>query len=392
MKKSILFTIDSLSIGGAEKSLVTLLNLIDYGRFDVELQLFAHGGIFEQFLPKEVKILQPLPLNNYLKKPIWKQVFNPYYFAKRVQYTLSLRQNNINHADRARFYWNLLGALVNKTDKHYDIAIGYGQCLPTFYTIDKVNATKKYVWVNCEFNLEGINKEYQDTFYKNADKIAVVSDKALEKFKRIYPSYASKMELILDIYDGDMIQKMSKLSSEKQIDHSQPVLMTTGRLNKPQKGYDLALEAAYILKERNIKFKWYAVGDGPFRGEMEEFIKQNHLEDSFILLGATANPYSYMSQCDVYIQTSREEGFGLTVAEARILNKPIVCTNFKACTMQMINGKNGLITSFDPKDIADCIESLLKDKELYNSIKTYLENEKKGNPEEIEKFYKLIES
>ena len=124
---------------------------------------------------------------------------------------------------------------------------------------------------------------------------------------------------------------------------------------------------------------------------MERFIAENQLQEHFILLGFTANPYSYMRQCDVYVQTSRHEGFGLTIAEARILNRPVVCTNFEACSMQMVDGKNGLITSFEPSDIADAIERLMNDKQLYQDIQDYLKTEKKGNVEEIENFYKLID-
>lgn len=114
------------------------------------------------------------------------------------------------------------------------------------------------------------------------------------------------------------------------------------------------------------------------------------MQEHFTLLGATANPYSYMRQCDIYVQTSRHEGFGLTIAEARILNRPVVCTNFEACSMQMIDGKNGLVTSFNPHDIADAIIRLAEDKKLYNDIQSFLVSEKKGNTEEISTFYSLI--
>ena len=125
---------------------------------------------------------------------------------------------------------------------------------------------------------------------------------------------------------------------------------------------------------------------------MEQYIAENDLQERFVLLGATANPYSYMRQCDVYVQTSRHEGFGLTIAEARILNRPVVCTNFEGCAVQVVDGKNGLITSFAPDEIADAIERLLNDTVLYSEIRENLKNEKKGNTEEIADFYKLIES
>ena len=391
MKRRLLFVIDSLGIGGAEKSLVTLLNLLDYSRYEVDLQLFAYGGVFEQFLPKEVHVLPALDYDAFLKKTILEQLLQPKKLWKRLHCSFLIRKSNLNHSDRARIYWNTIGECISISNKTYDVAIGYGQNVPTFYVIDKVDAAKKYVWVNCIFHLDGENKRYQQQFYEAADGIAIVSQDAYNHFTEVYPEYANKMSVILDLYDASMIERMSELPSDKPIEKDAPVIMTVGRLNKPQKGYDLALEAAKILRDRGVKFRWYAIGDGPYRGEMERYVADNQLQDYFILLGFTANPYTYMRQCDIYVQTSRHEGFGLTIAEARILNRPVVCTNFEACTMQMIDGKNGLITSFDPNDIADAIVRLMSDHELYKYIQNYLAQEKKGNVEEIDKFYKLIE-
>jgi len=390
-KKRLLLAIDSLTIGGAEKSLVTLLNLLDYSRYEVDLQLFAYGGAFTQFLPNEVNLLPPLSYTQFLNKPLYSQLSSPRIFLARVYYSMLIHKSTSNHSDKARIYWNTIGSIIPIFKKEYDVAVAYAQNTPTFYVIDKIKAHKKYVWVNCIFHLEGTNKKFQEHFYKEADGIALVSDDALKHFKTVYPVLSDKMSVVFDLYDANVITRMSKLPSNKDIDKSVPVIMTTGRLNKPQKGYDLALEAAKILHEKGVEFRWYAIGDGPYRAEMECYIEENHLQDVFILLGFTANPYSYMRQCDIYVQTSRHEGFGLTIAEARILNRPVVCTNFEACTMQMIDGKNGIVTSFTPEDIADAIEKLMTDKNLYSSIQNYLKQEKKGNVEEIGKFYQLIE-
>lgn len=390
-KKRILFVIDSLTVGGAEKSLVTLLNLLDYSRYEVDLQLFSYGGTFEQFLPQEVRVLPAFDYDNYLKEPFLRQLLRPKMLGTRLLYSFLIRISGSTNSDRARLYWETIGKRFSMYERRYDVAIGYGQNLPTFFVIDKINAEKKYVWVNCIFHIEGLNRRYQKRFYKTADGIAIVSKEAFNHFAGIYPEFVNKMFVIMDLYDAAMINRMSELPSDRSIVKDVPIIMTAGRLNKPQKGYDLALEAAKILSDRGVRFRWYAIGDGPYRGEMERFIVENQLQDHFILLGFTANPYSYMCQCDIYVQTSRYEGFGLTIAEARILNRPVVCTNFEACTMQMIDGKNGLITSFDPNDIADAIERLMKDKGLYQDIQNYLKNEKKGNVDEIENFYKLIE-
>ena len=393
MKKRLLFVIDSLGIGGAERSLVTLLNLLDYSRYKVDLQLFTHDGAFEQFLPVDVNLLPELDAMGIMSQPLHKLLRHPAMLISRVRYSLTIRARKLSIAERACLYWRLLGRYFGPKTETYDVAIAYAQGLPTFYVASHVSARKKLAWVNVDYRISGRTRDYHRIFYQQTDIIVPVSEAVRELFaSEVYPEFRHKMRIMPDIVDGSIVERMSLSPSDKPIDKTAPVIMTAGRLNKPQKGYDLALAAAKILRDRGVDFRWYAVGEGPYRAEMERYIAENELQERFVLLGATANPYSYMRQCDVYVQTSRHEGYGLTIAEARILDRPVVCTNFEGCTAQMTDGKNGLVTSFAPEDIADAIERLLNDKELYSDIREYLKNEKKGNTEEIAGFYKLIES
>ena len=166
-------------------------------------------------------------------------------------------------------------------------------------------------------------------------------------------------------------------------------ILTVGRLAN-QKGYDIALESCKMLKKKGIDFRWYSLGIGPLKEEIEEYIKNNDLKDEFKLLGVRANPYPYIKNCDIYVQTSKFEGFGLAIAEARMLNKPVVTTRFDAVYNQMIDRKNGLVVDMDAKGVTEGILELINNNELYNSIVEYLKTEKKGNIEELDKFYELI--
>ena len=152
----------------------------------------------------------------------------------------------------------------------------------------------------------------------------------------------------------------------------------------------MAIDACKILVDKGYDVHWFAVGEGPERVNLEEQIKDRKLEEIFILLGAQSNPYKYMKAADVYVQTSRSEGFCLTLAEARILNKPCVTTNFECVYNQMIQEKNGLVVEMNAQAIAAGIERMINDDELRNSIVEYLKTEKKGNAEEIEKVYSLF--
>lgn len=387
MKKKLLFVIESLRAAGAEKSLITFLSVLDHSRFEVDLQLFSYGGEFERYIPKEVNLLPPFKYVQYLEKPVFSNIR---MLIARIGYSASIRFGDLSIKSKARKYWNHISPCIEMNPKQYDVAIAYGQCQPTFYICDKVTATKKIGWVNCIYHLEGFEKNYQYNFYKSLDKIVLVSDAAYNHFLNVYPDLSKKMTIILDMMDRSTIEQLSLVENSFNDNYKGIRLLTVARLDKRDKGYDISLEACKILRDRGIAFKWYAIGRGSYKEEMEKYIAENHLEDTFILLGTTPNPYPYIKDATLYVQTSRHEGFGLSIAEARILNTPIVTTEFDAVYNQMVQGKNGLVVPQDPVAVADAVEKLLSDKALYQSIVAYQQLEKKGNSEEIEKFYKLI--
>lgn len=391
-KKKLLFVIESLICAGAEKSLISFLSTLDYSKYEVDLQLFSYGGEFEQFLPKEVNLLPPFEYTKFLGKNKLQQLLT-LDFSKimaRWKYSFAIRKKTTLHADKARLYWKHVSQCLPNNPKEYDVAIGYAQGLPTFYVSEKVHAPIKLCWVNVSYKIIGINKAFQEKFYASMNHIVTVSNSAHECFQKVYPQFAHKMLVIWDMLDAKFIEKLSNIPTDTTMDSQVPCFLTIARLNKDQKGYDISLEACKILKERGINFKWYAIGRGPYQEEMEKYIHDNHLEETFFLLGTTSNPYPYIKDSTLYVQTSRHEGFGLTLAEARILNRPVVTTEFDAVYNQMVQGKNGLVVPQDPIAVADAIERLLNDKELYDSIVAYQKQEKKGNTEEIEKFYQLI--
>ena len=388
-KKRILFVIESLVAAGGEKSLVTLLSLLDYERYDVDLQLFGFGGEFEQFVPKQVNMLPPLSYSSYLMK---KRKGSVRMKWARLRYSISLRGKKKTIKEQARLYWKYISPCIERNSTHYDIAIAYGQCNPTFYVAEKVNARKKLAWVNCIYHLAGKELEFQRPFYKEMDKIVMVSNAALTHFQGVYPEMLSKMGLMPDIINPLFIKQMSECGESYIDGYDGPRILTVARLNKFDKGYDITLETCRILRDRNVKFRWYALGRGEYREEMMNYIAENHLDNYFVLLGVTPNPYPYIKDCTLYVQTSRHEGFGLSIAEARILNRPVVTTGFDAVWAQMVQGENGLVVPQDPVAVADAIERLLNDKNLYNHIVSYQKQEKKGNTEEIEKFYQLIDN
>ncbi|MGG0889751.1 glycosyltransferase [Cytobacillus horneckiae] len=396
MKTKMLFVIDSLECAGAEKSLVTLLSLLNYSKYSVDLMLFGHGGELEKLVPNEVNILEPLKYTEFSNMNLSEAIYysianvNINLLIARMKYSMSIRKKKYSNAQKARVFWKSISNVIENNPKTYDIAISYAQGVPTFYVAEKIKAKKKYAWVNVSYRLEENDKVFQRKYYNLYDKIVAVSDSTKEVFAETFPEYSERIEVIYDINNPKLISGMAGIGKSYEDDYDGLRILTIGRLAQ-QKGYDMALEACKMLKEKGHKFRWYVLGKGPLEKVIKEKIKEYNLIENFILLGVKANPYPYIKNADIYVQTSRFEGFGLAIAEARMLNIPIVTTKFDAVFNQMIDGENGLVVDMNGKAVYEGIVRLIKNQAIYNHILAYLSSEKKGNIEELDKFYQLIE-
>ena len=120
-------------------------------------------------------------------------------------------------------------------------------------------------------------------------------------------------------------------------------------------------------------------------------MRDNGVEQNITFLGFKSNPYPYMNNADLIVQTSRWEGKSVVLDEAKILGKPILSTAYATVKDQVINGKEGIIVEMNAEAIALEIEHLVKDKSILNNIRQYLENHDYGNQNEIVKYYKMLE-
>lgn len=393
--KSILFVINSLTIGGSEKSLVSLLNMMDYSKFNVDLLMLKKGEEFDKYIPKEVNILDIPEYYKFLNdsKMIKSRVSKVKYTLCRYKSSFDLRINFIKKEkinNQQIFYKNQKN-ILKRLEKKYDVAIAYAQGFPTYFVADKVQASKKLAWINCDYKNTLYNKYLDKAFYKKFNKIIAVSDACKESIIQVDSSYKDKIEIIKDIVNPNLILNMANEKVEKLNDDCLKIL-TVARLVIHHKGYDVAIKAARLLMENNIKFKWYVIGDGVDREIIKKLIKENNLTDNFILLGSRGNPYPYMKKCDIYVQPSRYEGFGLTVIEAKILKKLIICSNFNTVNELIENEVSGIIAGMSEIDLYNAINRIINDKELSTQILNNLKSELAYNStEEIKKIYNEIE-
>lgn len=390
--KKLLFVIDSLGCGGAEKSLISLLNNLDYFNYQVDLLLVSRGGEFESYLPQQVNIIQSPQYFSFLKGKEVSFKRKLIYSFVRLKTSLKLRLYRLfkKNIHSEQIIYSSVQKCLDLIPKKYDVAIAYSQGFPTYFVSEKVKASKKMAWINCDYINTLYDKDFDYRFYKNIDKMIVVSDYIYDSVSKMKYNYQNKLKIIRDIVDPNMINSMSVSIDVPEMKEEEFNILTVGRL-ATVKGYDLAMQTAVLLKQKKIKFKWFIIGEGPQRKEIEQDIIFHNLEEEFILLGAKANPYPYMRNCDLYVQCSRKEGFGLTVMEARILEKVVITTNFNTAKELINDSVNGLIVNMDANSLANAIITYIKENNLFNQIKENIINEKKySSISEVEKFYEEI--
>ena len=198
--------------------------------------------------------------------------------------------------------------------------------------------------------------------------------KAKEKLDKLLPQFKSKTETFKNIIPSRQIIKMAEEDKGFEDDFQGIRILTVGRLSK-EKGQDLTIEVCARLKKEGYPIRWYCIGEGAAREEYEELIKLKGLENDYILLGSQSNPYPYMKQCDIYVQSSRHEGYCITLAEAKCFASPIISTRVTGVDEHLTHEETGIITDFNEEEMFYSIKQLIDDEILYSTIKRNLKAE-----------------
>lgn len=378
--KKILFMVSSMNIGGVEKSLLSLLSVIPKEKYDITVLVLEKKGGFLEYIPnwvivekatwfKEIKPIITQPPQNTIKTYIQnKQYFKILSFI--CSYFISKQLN-----DRYAYYKHVFKSIPYNRNT-YDVAITYQG--PTdiidYYIAHKVNATKKISWVHFDVSKHMINARLYEKLYYKFDKIFVVSKEAKRRLIEKIPAVESKADVFLNIVPYNLIIELSKKKIEFDENYKGIKIVTVGRLSE-EKGQDIAIKALSILRKDGYDVRWYCIGDGIHRKEYQLLIDEYNLKNDFILLGSIPNPYPYMAKADIYVQTSRHEGYCLTLAEAKCLCKPIITTDFIGAYEQIENGHTGLIVGCFVEELSQKIKYIIDNKtECDRLIKNLLKN------------------
>lgn len=385
----------NMNIGGTEKALLNMTAEMPKEKYDITIFLLEEYGGFLNEIPSWVKV-------KYLEKysEIKPALNNPplYTIKRLIKNGDFLKALSVGAAyysskllkDKGIFFKYVLKN-YSGIDDEYDLAVAYAGPMDfiSYYVLNKVKAKKKAQWIHFDITKIGFDENFAKKYYKEFNKIFVVSEEGKDKLVKLIPSLQDKTETFFNIISCKLIEEMCKKQRCFDKEFKGKKIVTVGRLSK-EKGQELIIEALAMLKKDGYNVKWYCIGDGQAMNKYRKLVKDLNLEDSFIFMGNKLNPYPYMKDCDIYVQPSLHEGYCITLGEARCFNNPIVTTNFTGANEQIKNEVNGLVCGISEDEIYKSVKRLLDDRKLYDNIKINLSSEVVDSTKEIDKLDELI--
>lgn len=395
-KKKVIIVMPSLYLGGAERSLIGLLESFDYDNYEVSLFLYRQEGELLGDIPDKVNILPEIDAYRTFDVPVSSLVRKGKLSYLRSRVAAKIRSWMFCSFHRQPMdVWlqlqNISRSLQPKLPDipgKYDLGIMFSGFPDTL--VNKVNAKVKMAWFHTDYDQVVPDPEYDLKTYRKIDWIVGVSDLCTEKIRRRYPSISNKVITIENILGEVSIRKNAVQDvSDMEAAEDEISLLSIGRFCAA-KNFDNVPEINSILHQLGWKTKWFLIGYGSDESLVKEKIAQWKMEDSVILLGKKNNPYPYIKRADYYIQPSRYEGKCVAVREAQILGIPVIITDYESSKDQLRDGIDGCIVPMDNQACAEGISQILSNSSLRNRLISNCLKEDFKNKDEIEKIYSRI--
>lgn len=362
----ILITNGHLRVGGVEKSLVDLLKSIDYSQHQVDLLLFEGGGEYLSQIPSEVNIIL------YDLQSIYgsfKQIMLD--SLKRKEFRNAFMKIIFMLRSRVSVKFTALLKLLNITEKKYDCAIAYRVGISNDYVSFCVSAKRKYMWWHYgDFEYNKTTVRNWRIALKNITQIVCVSESTRKLILPYFPEKSKEIVVLPNMIIADEIIKKSVMFHPYQYDEDRIKIVSVGRLSSEKRMINIVYVMEKICQLGYKKIKWYIIGDGRERANIEKEILKKDLQDYIFCMGNQENPYPYIADADLYVHPSYIESQGLAILEAMTLGVPCVVTKSRGPCEFIQDEENGLLVERSPEALLNGVVRIITDYQLFEKIKS----------------------
>lgn len=351
MKNKLLIVTDVMAFGGVEKVIVNVLNGLNYSKFDVTLFIMykTEGENYNlSKIPNNVKI-------QYLfKKPV-KGIYQRIFY-----YLLMLSPSRVMNTFIVKEDYDI----IVTTKEVFTYPVSASKCQKIMW----IHGGLEHLEIDESTVLGRFKRWFRKLTYSKFDKIILLTNAAKNRFCSKY-NLDDRCYVINNPINS---HEILKFSNERISDYefgSEIILVCSCRLSV-EKGVDRLINSCAKLLGEGYDFKLIILGDGPERVRLNEIIVSNNvLKERVAFLGFKLNPYKYMKKCSIYVSPSLTEGFPLSVAEAIILELPVLSTYCNGPAEILDNGNYGLLVDNSEYGIYEGLKEMLSRPELIQYYK-----------------------
>ena len=360
MKKRILLCCHSLSGGGAEKVMETILEYLSLYDFSITVYSLHQEEVGDAEWSRRVQyryLYKHAASNTFFLKKLYIRIYNKLlhlvyrFLSPKIFYRLFIRGE-------------------------YDVEIAFIEGYATRIISGSVNPkSRKIAWVHanldkdhwCSICYRNIKEENEA--YSHYDDVICVSQEANQAILRLFSSIRNCHVIYNPVDKKDVVRKSQLELVGYTLLRRKFTLVSVGRL-VPQKGFDRLLKVLKELIDEGYDLSLNIIGEGKERNKLEKFINENGLQNRVQLVGYLSNPYPLIRQADIVVCSSRVEGYNLVIAESLILGKPIIATHC-ACIEEQLgrNNEYGYMTQNDTRSLYEGIKHALEDPTFIDNYK-----------------------
>lgn len=380
MKKKILFVINTMGRAGAEMALIALLRRLSQERepsgcekYEIFLYVLMGQGELIDRLPPSVHLLNRDYKNTSVleksgKRDMYRAVFRAMFRRGTVFFCLpGICSSLADMIGKRRIWpdkllWRVLSDGGECFGEEFDLAVAFLEGGSAYYVADHVRAKKKAAFIHIDYTMAGYTRKLDHDCYLKYDAVFPISGEVENAFLQVYPECADKTAVFHNIIDREQICGLAKAPGGFADAYDGIRILTVGRLTW-QKSYPTAIEAMRLLKKEHVKARWYVLGDGPERRDLERRIEDAGLREDFILVGAVDNPYPYYAAADIYVHATRFEGKSIAIQEAQTLGCAIIASDSSGNREQIVPDVDGVLCRLDAAAVKDAVLALIRDEE-----------------------------
>ncbi len=387
MKKNILFINGHLNCGGVERSLVDILKNLDYNKYNADLLLLEGFGDYLSEIPDDVNIKLIDLHNTYgsvkesLIRCLRKRDFICFYIRIVFIITKLFGINKISLAKK-----------IFTNNKHYDLAIGFRTGICMNIAAFAVNAEKSAGWWHHgEYNLSDAETKDFLLSSKNLNKIISVSDGCKKMLSEKFPELSSKIFVIHNMIDTVSIRNKSVVPMNYEMNKDVLNILTVGRLSSEKHIENAVYASKFLVEHAFNNFKWHIVGDGDEKQRLTALVNQYDLSDFVVFHGKQNNPYVFMKNADLLVNTSYVESQCLVVLEAMSVGIPCVITRSLGPEEFAVNEQNCILVEPNLESLINGLNKMIKLSDSSDMVNSAIETANRYSPESImHKFYDLL--